>query len=945
MRGASLRLKINAAILLAFLAAALAFGAVLRLYLADRTASAHNRTRTLLAAIAVHRLEALVPLVEAGGDPAAARDILTRLTQVEGVTGAALFDANGGLLAHAGPDAPAPLIGALGIKPTSRVFAVSVENNRLAATLIEPLPGQAGPLGFLRLRYNLQSMEHANQRLWSIFLLALLSSYVLMAGLLNLLLHRFVLRPVDILRQALEAVECGRLDAAVPVVSRDALGRLATAFNAMTARLRETSDCLGLSRAEVEEQRRLLESRVATRTAELAAVNDRLVDEIGGRRQAEESLRQALAQRDALLGNSRIGLATVRDHRCLDINPRGAEVLGYTQEELLDQTTRLLFADDDAFQRTTQEYEQALAERGAVSFERQLRRRDGSLVWVRAHGKLVAGMAPSGDVVWAFDDISEEKKRQTWLEQARLEAEKASRAKGAFLAVMSHEIRTPLNAIMGLTELLLTRDASAEQRAHLRTIEDSARHLNGIINDILDFSKIEAGKLVLERVDFHLGDLLDAVTRVMEIQARQKGLRFEVALGPGTPEVLRGDPGRLRQVLLNLLGNAVKFTEKGAVSLTVDRIDPTDCPEGRIGLSARIIDSGIGIDQDRMSGLFNSFQQGSGSIARRFGGTGLGLAISKEIVDRMGGAITVRSTKGLGSVFTCSVFMEPGDPALAAGTRESDRPGTPAAPGSRLRILLVEDNALNAAVTRLHLGRMGHDLTVATSAREAYEQLARTRFDTVLMDIEMPDIDGITATRTIRSGGPATAPTLDPDVPIVAVTAHAVEDVRQLCLDAGMHGFVTKPVNYRTLETILRQISHHETPLAESETAPAATTTSNASLFDPETAREAMGISWDQYGALSRVSFAEGSKRLAEARQALDGDDFSRAGLAAHTFKGIAATLGGYSCRELAVRLEQASRNGETATARDVLDRIAADWEAVGRALAQWRAPDAQEPA
>jgi signal transduction histidine kinase len=194
---------------------------------------------------------------------------------------------------------------------------------------------------------------------------------------------------------------------------------------------------------------------------------------------------------------------------------------------------------------------------------------------VRVHGKTVIGKDPAQDVVWTFDDITQEKERQARLEQARREAEQASRAKGSFLAVMSHEIRTPLNAIMGLTELLLAKQTSSEQREHLRTIQDSANHLNGIINDILDFSKIEAGKLVLDQVDFNLLEQLDAVTRVTDIQARRKGLEFTVNVTPDAPDVLRGDPGRLRQVLLNLLGNAMKFTEQGFVSLTVERASPS----------------------------------------------------------------------------------------------------------------------------------------------------------------------------------------------------------------------------------------------------------------------------------------------------------------------------------------------------------------------------------
>ena len=1074
MRGLSLWIKINAAILLAFLVAALAFGCVLHLYMVDRLASVHNRTRTLLAAVAAHRLEKLAPLLEQGRTPDSVQDILDRLVRVEGVADAALFGRDGALLARAGEPSPAPLVaGERGAMPTGRVFSVISERGRLTAVLLEPIVGQSGPLGFLRLSYSLKPVSDFNQRLWLLFALALVSSYGLMAGLLNLLLHRFVLHPVDTLGRALEAVESGRLDQCVPVVSRDALGRTAAAFNAMVARLRHTAACLDTARAEVEEQRRMLELRVETRTAELAATNARLMTEMAGRcraeeerkrllalhrvilesraegvicvaageqrqvlavnrrfldlwglpehwaetggperlalvfqklkdgeasegvfetlmgdaesisenvlelcdgrflerrsgpirqgqafwgrvfsyvdvtdrRRDEESLRQALAQRDALLGNSQVGLATVRGRVCVDINRRGAEILGYDREELLGQATRLIFRDEDDYLAACQEFENRLDAVGAVSAERQVRRRDGSMVWVRAHGKRVRPSGSFLEVAWAFDDITPEMERQARLEQARREAEDASRAKGTFLAVMSHEIRTPLNVIMGLTELLLDQDTTDEQRGYLRTVQDSVSHLIGIINDILDFSKIEAGKLVLERLDFDLPALLDTVTRVMEVQAGQKGLAFAVTVAPDVPTALRGDPGRLRQVLLNLLGNAVKFTETGNVTLHVERADAATTPAGKAGLCIRITDTGIGIAADRLPELFSSFQQGSNAIARRFGGTGLGLAISKEIVERMGGHIEVSTTEGQGSVFICTLFMEPGDPDKAVASRETVEAMAAVLSGPPLRVLLVEDNALNATVTRLHLDRMGHELALASSAKSAYAQLARERYDVVLMDIEMPEIDGITATRTIRAGGPPEAPVLDPNVPIVAVTAHAVEDVRQQCLEAGMDGFVTKPLNYRALELSLRKLDRRQF----GSTVRASTLTKRpesprTALFDPEGARQAMGISWKDYAELSRVSYAEGQVRLGEVRTALATGNFERATLAAHTFKGIAATMGAYSSREMGLALEQAVRAANSQAASELLTRLGPLWEAAGRALDQWQEPEEGEP-
>ena len=1062
MRGASLRLKINAAILLAFMAAAAAFAGVLTAYIAKRQDVAQNRTRTLLAILAAHRMEALAPLLDAGREPPAVKDILNRLVTVEGVTEAALFDASGELLAFAGPIPPAPLArDATGRLPGGRVFLVADQDGPPEAVLIEPIRGAGRNLGFLRMRYALKDIAALNRQTWVVFALAGVGAYVFLAGLLNLMLHRFVLRPVDSLRRALTAVEAGDFDQEMPVTSNDALGRLAAAFNAMAARLRETSLSLGQSRTELEEHRRFLERRVEERTAELERTNARLLDEVNARgkaeaslsqllalykailestaeavvcvaatpgrdilavnrrylelwglpddwaaqpdvprtwavigqladpeavmagfeslmrddqslseavlerrdgrwlerrsgpirqddayigrvfsyvdatkrRKAEQTLRQALAQRDVVLGNTQIGLATTEDGVCTDINARGAEILGYSRETLLGKHLAELLADAGAYDLLAREYDARFAAEGTLRSESVMRRGDGATVWLRFHGKCVSPEKPGRVVVWAFDDITAEKKRQASLEQARAEAEEASRAKGSFLAVMSHEIRTPLNAVIGLSEELLGSETAPDRCGHLRTIKEAANHLLGVVNDILDFSKIEAGKLTLERIDFDVREVVGEAARTMELEARKKGLDFTVSVAEAVPAVLRGDPGRLRQVLLNLLGNAVKFTETGSVALRLDPVAAAAAPPGQVGLAIQVADTGIGIAPERLSRLFERFSQGGDSIARRFGGTGLGLAISRQLVERMGGSIEAQSRPGEGSIFRFTVFMLPGD---ASVSRLADLPALSAGRATALRILLVEDNALNAAVTRLHLDRMGHALTVAESAREAYALLARERFDVVLMDIEMPEIDGITATRTIRAGGPADAPVLDPAVPVVAVTAHALEDVRQQCQEAGMNAFVTKPVNYKLLQRTLTEMVSGQC----NATAPSGAVPPEAAAFDPGGAREAMGISWRQYADLAKVSFAEGQRRLAETGEALAAGDFESARLAAHTFKGTAATLGAYACRQAAVTLEKALREEDTAKSNALFAHLSRLWDTAGQAFQGWRVPD-----
>ncbi|BAH77727.1 ATP-binding protein [Solidesulfovibrio magneticus] len=1067
MRRASLRLKLNAAILLAFLAAAAAFGGVLHLSIQDRLEAARTRTRTLLGVLAAHRLEALAPLLQTAQAISAAQVILDRMVQVDGVIEASLFSAAGILLADAGTGAPAPLASQTdGALPETRIFSVTAENDHLLATLIEPIHGEGEIAGFLRLRYALKDSALTGGRVWTIFGLAVAGAYVFLALVLNAMLHLFVLRPVNTLRQALEAVEAGDLDQTVPVAGGDALGRLGAAFNAMSARLRETSRWLGESRTEVEEHRLLLARRVDERTAELARTNARLTTEITARTRAEDSLsrhlalyrailestaeavlcvsansdrevlvcnrrfldlwdlpenwaqrpepmdrfkpflekladpdavasgfrtlmldgksmaetchatsdgryierrsgpilqdgvyigrvfsyvdvtarrrteaelRQTLAQRDALLGNTRIGLATTENAVCTDINAQGAALLGYTREAILGQSIAVLIPDAAVYQSLAESSDHDFVTQGFTRRECQVQRGDGEMIWLRLHGKSVRPEAPTISVVWAFDDITEEKRRQQHLEQARDQAEEASRAKGAFLAVMSHEIRTPLNAVIGLSDALLEGQAAPEQIDHLRAIRESAGHLLGVVNDILDFSKIEAGKLVLERRHFDPRALVAEALRAVELVASQKRLALSATIAPNVPAALRGDPGRLRQILLNLLGNAVKFTAAGSVAVTVETVPADQTPAGRIGLAVAVTDTGIGLDPTRASELFERFNQGPGKAARRFGGTGLGLAISKELVERMGGHIGVTSRQGAGSRFAFTVFLLPGN-AAAVPPAPLETANAKAAPGP-LRILLVEDNALNAAVTRLHMGRMGHDLTVAESAREAFACLAQERFDAVLMDIEMPEIDGIEATSAIRAGAPLGTPVLDPTVPIIAVTAHAVEDVRQQCLEAGMDGFVTKPVNYRALEATLDALRREPPRLpARPPSAPSGSPPESA-LFVPEQAKENMGLTWPQFRGLLRTSFEEANRRLDDIRQAMTAGQWDKAALAAHTFKATAATVGAFAARNAAKALEKALRANQRPEADRLLDDLDGLWAKTRQALDGWRCP------
>jgi signal transduction histidine kinase/DNA-binding response OmpR family regulator/HPt (histidine-containing phosphotransfer) domain-containing protein/HAMP domain-containing protein len=869
-------------------------------------------------------------------------------------------------------------------------------------------------------------------------------------------------RRLDNLVEASERISSGDLTHPIWDPRSDEIGRLSHAYEHMRQAIYQRD-------LELRNFNDTLLQRVDERTAELTKTNDELKREVSVRQRAEYQLEQSLSLVTATLESTADGILVVDNsgkiaiynQRFVDMWNIPDEVLAAREDEKILQVIRRQLTHGEAFVRRVRELYAQGDEEGFDVLELK----DGRTFERYAKPQLLAGRTVGR--VWCFHDVTRQKQAERELLKAKEAAESASRSKSEFLANMSHEIRTPMNGVIGMTELALDTDLTDEQRDYLNMVRESAESLLTVINDILDFSKIEAGKLDLEPIDFNLRDCVYDTARAMAVRSEKRGLELICHIMPDVPVAIVGDPGRLRQVLVNLIGNAVKFTDQGEVGVRVELKSRTD---DHVVLRFFVSNTGIGIPPEKQKDIFRAFEQADGSTTRKFGGTGLGLAISARLVRLMGGRVAVESEVGRGSTFRFTarfglqqaggfvaepveadrlrglrvlvvddnatnrrIFQETlrswhMEPTLAAGgaeairlmqgQRDADRPfplvlldvnmpemdgfavaeeirshsasdgvkiimmtsagrrgdaarsrklgieaylikpvkrsdllnailtafgtrfpteeGRPAqarplaASGRGLHVLLAEDNLVNQKLASRLLEKQAYTVTVVGNGMEAMAALEKEQFDLVLMDVQMPEMSGFEATVAIRDKEEQTGGHL----PIIAMTAHAMTGDREKCLNAGMDGYISKPISLPKLLKAIDEVVEGESahaPGGETRQQPAPSP--DQPPFDKGAALDGLGGDEEVLREMATAFLADCPRTLANLRQALTDGDAERITAAAHSLKGAVGYFAAEGALEAARKVETAAGEGDLKGAQEAFAQLSVELSRLTPAL------------
>ena len=589
---------------------------------------------------------------------------------------------------------------------------------------------------------------------------------------------------------------------------------------------------------------------------------------------------------DALIATDPAGIIT-------DVNKQMEALTGCTRDELIGAPFKDCFTDPN---RAEAGIKRVLNEKSITDYELTARARDGTQTMVSYNATTFYDRNRTLQGVFAAArDVTERTRFEQELQLAKAAAESASRTKSDFLASMSHEIRTPMNAIMGISDLLAKTSLTPEQDKYIQIFRRSGDNLLNLINDILDLSKVEAAQLDLEKTGFLLGDHVEKVIEIILPRAQEKNLDLRCEIAPGVCNELVGDPARLRQVLLNLLGNAIKFTETGEVLLTVE---PDQIHAGPNALRFTVSDTGIGIAGDKLTSVFERFAQADSSTTRRFGGSGLGLTISKQLVELMGGRIWATSEIGKGSLFGFIVPFEiwTGDKRLVNIPTDANTD----APLQPLRILMAEDGPDNCTIALAYLAETPYQVDVAETGAIACEMFKVGHYDLVLMDRQMPVMDGLTATRNLRAWEKANGRT---PVPIIALTASALKGDRETCLAAGCTAYLTKPIKQDVLLQAIKDHSEAEEHCSRAD-----------DVTDIKTQRR----------LAERIpAYLENcSHNVTIMQEALDRADFEAVVILGHNLRGSGGAFGFQAITDFGAGLEQASEDNDLDKARALLREL-----------------------